>query len=199
MVSPATACESIISVPEFRGFESRSRGACTQERNRGLSRRDENHEEVVVRVTPSLRRLRDICLRLPGATETLTWGHPLFRVANKIFVGYGQEDGVERMSVKVGKGRQADLIRDPRYSIAPYVGRFGWVQFKLSGRVDWKEVAGLVLESYRLIAPRVVLAELDRDPPSRPRDARMRRANARTRAGRGRPRTRKRADTRRVD
>jgi predicted DNA-binding protein (MmcQ/YjbR family) len=100
-------------------------------------------------------------MALPGATETVTWGHPLFRVADKIFVGYGDDGGGESMSAKVGKGRQAKLIRDSRYSIAPYVGRFGWVQFKLSGKVDWDEVTGLVLESYRLIAPKPMLKKMD--------------------------------------
>jgi len=109
----------------------------------------------------ALRKLREICMTLPGAEETLTWGHPLFRVADKIFVGYGQEKGVEVMSAKVGKGRQKELIRDPRYAIAPYVGRFGWVQFKLAGKVDWDEVTGLVLESYRLIAPKPLLRRMD--------------------------------------
>ena len=41
-----------------------------------------------------LARLRKLCLELPGTRETLTWGHPNFRVGDKIFASYGDdEDG----------------------------------------------------------------------------------------------------------
>ena len=40
-----------------------------------------------------LERLREICLALPDTKETLTWGSPYFRVGEKIFAGYGEEDG----------------------------------------------------------------------------------------------------------
>ncbi len=108
-----------------------------------------------------LKRLRKLALSLPGATETTTWGHPNFRIANKIFAGFGQQDGQWCVGGKVGKTRQCELLKDPRYLYSDYVGRFGWVSFILAGRIDWAEVSGLLLTSYRLIAPQRFLKQLD--------------------------------------
>ena len=41
----------------------------------------------------TLQKLRRICLALPEAVETETWGKPHFRVNDKIFCGCGEEDG----------------------------------------------------------------------------------------------------------
>jgi len=47
-------------------------------------------------------RLRTICLAFPEAKEKETWGHPTFRVRDKIFVGAGTSDNgqVTTMSLK---------------------------------------------------------------------------------------------------
>lgn len=129
---------------------------------------------------PILLRLRRLCLSLPATTEVVAWGHPTFRVGGKIFVGYGhktieklgaiinREQTLPTIGVKVGKARQKKLLRDSRFAYADYVGRFGWVTMELKGRLDWNEIAGLVLTSYRLIAPKKLLAQMD-NKPSRPR------------------------------
>jgi len=127
-----------------------------------------------------LARIRKLCLSLPGITESLTWGHPNFRVDGKIFAGYGQEGDRWTLGVKVGKERQRILLRDPRYRYAQYVGRFGWVSFIMEGRIDWNEVAGLLLTSFRLIAPKKRLEELEEVEASGPSVT----ARARRRKGR---------------
>lgn len=116
-----------------------------------------------------LPRLRKLALSLPGTSETLTWGHPNFRVDGKIFIGYGEQGGHRVAGFKVGKERQRILLRDSRYRYPSYVGRFGWVSLIMEGRIDWNEVAGLLLTSYRLIAPRRLLNRLDEDAPRTPR------------------------------
>jgi len=113
---------------------------------------------------PILSRLRKLCLALPGTTETLTWGHPNFRVEGKIFIGYGEQAGQRCIGGKVGKPRQRELLRNPRYLYSHYVGRFGWVSLVVEGGADWNEVAGLVLASYRLIAPKRLVTQLDDEP-----------------------------------
>ena len=134
-----------------------------------------------MKADPLLTRLRKLCLALPGTTEVVAWGHPTFRVGGKIFVGYGhktveklgaiinREQTLPTIGVKVGKVRQKELIRDPRFAYADYVGRFGWVTMELKGRIDWNEIAGLVLTSYRLIAPKKLLAQMDNKPSRRPK------------------------------
>jgi predicted DNA-binding protein (MmcQ/YjbR family) len=107
-----------------------------------------------------LAELRKICLALPGTAETLTWGEPHFRVADKIFVGFGIKDGKATVGFKVDM-LHADLLvaGDPRFTRAPYVGHKGWVSMDVTGGVkDWEEVRALILESYCLIAPRKLRA-----------------------------------------
>lgn len=101
-----------------------------------------------------LTGLRKIVLSLPEAVETNTWGSPHFRVANKIFAGYGEEKGEISMGVKVGKQIQGVYLKDPRFYKTPYVGQHGWVSLRLTrGKVNWNEIDDLVRQSYRLIAP----------------------------------------------
>jgi hypothetical protein len=57
------------------------------------------------------------------------------------------------------------IIQDPRFWRAPYVGHKGWVSMDASGVDDWNEVRPLVVESYRLIAPRRMVANMDGAAP----------------------------------
>ncbi len=108
-----------------------------------------------------LRRIREICLALPEATEVEAWGHPTFRVNDKIFAGYGAENGRASLGVKTTSEMQAALVAsDPRFSIAKYVGKHGWVDLSLEGTVDLGEVEVLVRGSYELIAPPKLLQRL---------------------------------------
>lgn len=105
---------------------------------------------------PVLEKLRRICLALPNTKETPTWGHPHFRVGEKIFTGYGQEYGNNRPSIsaKVTMDEQQALIAaDPdRFFVPPYVGKKGWVGIYMDGRLDWSMVETLVEKSYRNVA-----------------------------------------------
>jgi len=49
-----------------------------------------------------------------------------------------------------------------------YIGPRGWIALRLdSGKVDWDEVAELVVGSYRLIAPKRLLTLVNRSQDSR--------------------------------
>jgi predicted DNA-binding protein (MmcQ/YjbR family) len=120
-----------------------------------------------------LARLRSICLALPDTRETLTWGEPHFRVGDKIFAGCGDERGRTVIGFKLEKAHAEARVRDdPRFSVAPYVGRHGWVSMDAQGVKDWGEVAALIHESYGLIAPKASRAKLA--APAVPRPARRR-------------------------
>ena len=108
-----------------------------------------------------LDKMRAICLALPDTKETLTWGQPHFRVGEKIFAGCGEEKGRAVIGFKLDMDHADAIIQDPRFWRAPYVGHKGWVSMDASGVDDWNEVRPLVLESYRLIAPRRTVAKLD--------------------------------------
>src|SRR5438093_192818 len=107
-----------------------------------------------------LDRMTEICLSLPDTKLTMTWGQPHFRVGEKIFAGCGEHAGWQALGFKLERDHADAVVRDPRFRRAPYVGHKGWVQMDGSKVRDWDEVRALVLESYRLIAPKRTLAKL---------------------------------------
>jgi hypothetical protein len=48
-----------------------------------------------------------------------------------------------------------------RFSVPAYVGYRGWLGVHLDRNLDWDDVAGIVEDAYRLVAPRKLVAELD--------------------------------------
>ncbi len=109
----------------------------------------------------ALTRLRKICLALPDTKETETWGEPHFRVGEKIFAGYGDEKGKTVIGFKLEKDTARQIVEDPNFWPAPYVGKHGWVSMDVTSIDDWEDVRALILESYRLIAPKKSLAKLE--------------------------------------
>jgi hypothetical protein len=110
-------------------------------------------------MTPKpLTRLRRICLALPQAVEQETWGEPTFRIRGKIFALVHEEGTV--FWCKAPPGSQFVLVNaDPRrFFVPPYVGHKGWVGVRLAGRPDWDEIARIVERSYRLVAPKRLVA-----------------------------------------
>ena len=115
-----------------------------------------------------LTRLRKICLALPDAHEVEAWGEPTFRVRNKMFAmfanGRGHHGGGrDAVWCKAAPGNQALMVRaEPdRFFVPPYVGPGGWVGIWLDGRVDWEDLAGLIEDAYRCVAPKRLIAALE--------------------------------------
>ena len=92
--------------------------------------------------------------------EVETWGDPTFRVRGKIFAMEKRGDGRISVWCKAPPGSQMVLVgADPdRFFVPPYVGPKGWIGMRLDRNPDWKEVAALVTRSYRLIAPKRLVA-----------------------------------------
>ena len=105
----------------------------------------------MARRTSNVELIRRLALRLPEATEELTWGDVNFRVRGKIFCFPGED----AMTLKADPEELAALLGDGRFRPAAYVGRFGWVTMTL-GRtgVDWDEIDELLRTSYGLVAPK---------------------------------------------
>jgi predicted DNA-binding protein (MmcQ/YjbR family) len=121
--------------------------------------------------TDPLQAIRDIALAFPEAVERETWGHPTFRVRDKIFVSHGvDDDGCDVVTMKAAPGEQEALLAegDPFFA-PPYVGSRGWIGVRVDAGTDWRMVAELVVDSYREIAPRFLAASigLRPGPPSK--------------------------------
>lgn len=119
---------------------------------------------------PGLAELRAIALALPGAEEKISHGRPTFRTG-KIFAAFG---GSEKLSP--GNHRQVPsaliftpdqvdlpaLDQDPRFFVPAYYGPYGARAIDLdSAGIDWNEISELVDASYRLVASKRLIAELD--------------------------------------
>ncbi len=115
----------------------------------------------------ALKRVRDICLALPEASEKEAWGRPTFRIRDKkmfaMYMDNHHADGRLALWVNAPPGEQDLLIEaDPDgFFVPPYMGPSGWVGLRLDREVDWDEVADLVLESYRMAAPKKLIAMLE--------------------------------------
>jgi hypothetical protein len=103
---------------------------------------------------PTFDDVRSIAMALPEVEEKLTWGSDVtFRIRDKMFIVGG--DGSEGITLKASITMQAELIDlDPEtFSVAAYVGRFGWVNIQLD-RVDRGMLEQLVRDAWRSTAPK---------------------------------------------
>ncbi|HZG02638.1 MAG TPA: MmcQ/YjbR family DNA-binding protein [Streptomyces sp.] len=111
--------------------------------------------------------VREFALGLPGAHEDFPWGTCVVKVNRKIFVFLGAEEGDDPPGVTVklaDPGAHGHAMSVPGAVPTGYgLGRAGWVSVPLGGAgappaellCDWVE------ESYRTIAPRRLVAQLD--------------------------------------
>jgi hypothetical protein len=121
------------------------------------------------RPTPAqaLARLRKICLALPEVSERLSHGAPTFFIREKktlvMFVDDHHGDGRLAIWAPAPPGVQEELVElEPdRFFRPPYVGPSGWIGLRLDRDVDWDEVAGIIEDAYRKVAPKKLVALLD--------------------------------------
>ena len=120
--------------------------------------------------------LRELALGLPGATEEFPWGERVVKVDRKVFVFLGRDEphGSWGMSVKLPISGPSALDQPFAEPTGYGLGKSGWVtaSFEPGERPPLELLRGWVLESYRAIAPKKRLAELDGATPAKPAKAR---------------------------
>ena len=117
---------------------------------------------------PVLARVRENALSLPGAAMKISHGRPAF-YTTKVFCYYGASVKVDgewlqhpcALVVLAEPGEQEALRQDPRSFVPAYLGPYGWTGIDLDADTDWTEVVELLEESYRLTAPKRLVAQLD--------------------------------------
>lgn len=122
---------------------------------------------------PGLAELRAICLALPDAVEFVSHGRPCFKAGEKgrIFATFGAGlktgPGTHRrvdsaLSVKIPPAELPAIDEDVRFFVPMYAGTSPWRAVDLTRPdVEWSEIAELVDASYREIAPKRLVTELD--------------------------------------
>lgn len=113
-----------------------------------------------------LESLRALCLALPETTERVSHGEPTWFVRDKkTFVMYANRHHDDRLGFwcAAPPGVQEALVGSApeRFFRPPYVGHRGWLGVYLDVPVDWDEIAEIVEDAYRMIAPKRLVAELD--------------------------------------
>lgn len=111
------------------------------------------------------RRVREICLGFPEATEKITHGSPGFFVRKQFALlwphGHHDNDFVHLWCAAPAGAQEALIARSDRFFRPPYVGHRGWIGARLDGDVDWDEIAEVLEDAYRVIAPARLVALLD--------------------------------------
>ncbi len=113
------------------------------------------------RSTSALRELSEICLGLPEATCERSDPHAGFRVRGRTFAYYLVDHrGNEGITGLVCKGDPVLIEVEPDLFYRPaYLHHRGWVGYRLdTANVDWDRVEGLVVASYRMVAPKRLAA-----------------------------------------
>lgn len=100
----------------------------------------------------------------------MSFGHPTFRAGKKTFAVLEEYQGELAICFKATVADQALLTIDPKFYVAPYIGKHGWTSMRVGSPPDWQEVAELVRTSYRVVATKRMLGALEED--TRPRTRR---------------------------
>jgi len=112
--------------------------------------------------------LRCFALDLPGAYEDFPWGDRVAKVGKKIFAFLGAASGAgERgtgLAVKLRESHEEAIAMDFTTPSGYGLGRHGWVNcsFPPGAPVPVELLCDWIDESYRLIAAKRLVAELDR-------------------------------------
>lgn len=103
-------------------------------------------------------------MALPEVTEKVSHGEPTW-IAGKTFVMYADNHHDDRVAFwcAAPAGAQEALVaaRPEQFFRPPYVGGRGWLGVWLDVPLDWVEIAEIVTEAYRYVAPRRLVALLE--------------------------------------
>jgi hypothetical protein len=112
-----------------------------------------------------LGSVRELCLALPETSERPSHGAPTFFVRGKrafvMVLTDHHGDGRFALWCAAPDGMQKMLVdADPeRFFVPPYVGRRGWLGFRLDRAFDADELAGIVEDAYATVAPPALVEE----------------------------------------
>jgi predicted DNA-binding protein (MmcQ/YjbR family) len=106
-------------------------------------------------------KLLAFALSFPGAHEDQPWGEDVAKVRGKIFVFLGPPTS-RRMTVKLDESHGHALSIEGAEPTGYGLGKAGWVTVPFRGPgVDLSLLRDWIEESYRIVAPKKLVAELD--------------------------------------
>lgn len=115
----------------------------------------------------ALEAVRQICAALPETNERLSHSAPCFFIRDKKSFLYFHDDhhgdGMVAIWCAAPPGVQEQMVEaEPeRYFRPAYVGHRGWLGLRLDVDLDNDELTGVIRESYRCVAPKTLVKQLD--------------------------------------
>jgi predicted DNA-binding protein (MmcQ/YjbR family) len=126
-------------------------------------------------------RLRKKALAYPEAVEDSPWGDPLYKVRGKIFLYLDLDQGGLCVTAKL-PGTSGIALMLPNVEPTGYnLGRSGWVSatFAPGEEAPLKMLEAWIDESYRAVAPKRLIEQLDAPPAAGTPRRRARRRRSR--------------------
>ncbi|OFW75281.1 MAG: dGTPase [Actinobacteria bacterium RBG_16_68_12] len=107
--------------------------------------------------------LRDFALSLPEAFEDHPWGESVIKVRGKVFVFFGADGSSRpRITVKLVESHGHALSIEGAEPTGYGLGKSGWVTIPVDAHgVDVELLGDWIEESYRIVAPKRLVVELD--------------------------------------
>jgi predicted DNA-binding protein (MmcQ/YjbR family) len=95
--------------------------------------------------------LKQHCAVKPDAVEDHPWGETVYKVRGKVFTFLGMPENA-RITVKALAEDRDGLLALPFITVAPYVGRYGWVRVEIADDAALDLATELIDVSYAQIA-----------------------------------------------
>ena len=118
-----------------------------------------------------LAGVRQLCMALPEVTEGLTHGGETWFVRRRSFAKFVDpekhrldEPHIAFWAAAPPGARQELVAEDPRRFFVPRFGGYDWIGLRLNALPDgpdWDEVAEILTDAYRQVAPKFLIARLE--------------------------------------
>ena len=106
--------------------------------------------------------IRKRAMTYPHVTEEFPWGESAFKVKGKTFVFMREEKDAVSFSVKLPQSRDFALDLPGSEPTHYGMGAKGWVTLNPTKKIPNDVLYSLIDESYRAVAPKTVIKELDK-------------------------------------
>jgi hypothetical protein len=105
-------------------------------------------------------RLSKVCQSLPEVVAGESFGNPCFHAGKRPFVVLDRYRGEDCIFLYVDPGLREELLKDKNFFPAPYDPREKGLCRRLSA-IDWTQLKSLLIQSYRQVAIKRMIAALD--------------------------------------
>ncbi|WP_067652340.1 MmcQ/YjbR family DNA-binding protein [Nocardia harenae] len=108
-------------------------------------------------MTASGDDVRAYALSLPETAEDFQWQMPIFRVGRSLFLTLPDDESSMAVRCPIADRDELVAAEPEKFWIAPHEAGNAWVRVRLAALDDRAELRAIVLDSWRLAAPKRLL------------------------------------------